>query len=153
LEAKKDEEILRLRATPPEFSSFFQANSRAWSGSFLLLMSLAEFKDQSIAKEKARRERSKPKGKRSGYQETSLDSEREEGSEDPCKDLNSPCKRPKPTPFIQRITHFKYHRKAKLTRNIKVYEGNKNLEDHLDIFSVASEQKEWPMPVWCKMFR
>nr|GFB43421.1 hypothetical protein [Tanacetum cinerariifolium] len=31
--------------------------------------------------------------------------------------------------------------------------GNKNLEDHLDIFSVASEQKEWPMPVWCKMFR
>nr|GFC78148.1 hypothetical protein [Tanacetum cinerariifolium] len=32
LEAKKDEEILRLRATPPEFSSFFRANSRAWSG-------------------------------------------------------------------------------------------------------------------------
>nr|GEV66342.1 hypothetical protein [Tanacetum cinerariifolium] len=34
--------------------------------------------DQSITKEKARRERSKPKGKRFGHQETSSDSEREE---------------------------------------------------------------------------
>ncbi|GKB75105.1 reverse transcriptase domain-containing protein [Tanacetum coccineum] len=40
--------------------------------------------DRSITKEKARMERSKPKGKRFGHQETSSDSEREEGSEDAC---------------------------------------------------------------------
>ncbi|GKB50962.1 reverse transcriptase domain-containing protein [Tanacetum coccineum] len=81
--------------------------------------------------EKARRERSKPKGKRSGHQETSLDSEREEDSKDACEDLNSPYKRPKPTPFTQRITRLKYHRKGKLPRDIRVYEGNKDPKDNL----------------------
>ncbi|GKC94281.1 hypothetical protein Tco_1159723, partial [Tanacetum coccineum] len=109
--------------------------------------------DRSITKEKVRRERSKPKGKRSRYQETISDSEREEGSEDAYEYLNSPYKRPKPTPFTQRITRFKYHKRAKLPRNIRVYEGNKDLKDHLGIFSAAAEQKEWSMPVWCKMFR
>ncbi|GJS13674.1 reverse transcriptase domain-containing protein [Tanacetum coccineum] len=47
------------------------------------------------------------------------------------------------------ITRFIYHRRA----NVQVYEGNKDLEDHLSIFSAAAEQEEWPMPVWCKMFR
>ncbi|GJT60407.1 reverse transcriptase domain-containing protein [Tanacetum coccineum] len=87
--------------------------------------------DQSTTREKARRERSKSRRKRSGHQETSSDSEYEEGSDDACEDLNSPYKRPKPTLFTQRITHFKYHKRAKLPRNIKVYEGNKDLEDHL----------------------
>ncbi|GJW19476.1 hypothetical protein Tco_0026912 [Tanacetum coccineum] len=108
--------------------------------------------DQSITKEKERRERSKPKGKRSRHQETSSDFEREEGSEDAYEDLNSPYKRPKPTPFTQRITCFKYHMRAKLPQNIRVYEGNKDPEDHLGIFSAAAKQKEWLMPVWCKMF-
>ncbi|GKB23051.1 hypothetical protein Tco_0862452 [Tanacetum coccineum] len=109
--------------------------------------------DRSIIKEKARRERSKSRGKRSRHQEISSDSEHEEGSEDAYEDLNSPYKRPKPTPFTQSITHFKYHRRAKLSRNIRVYEGNKDPEDHLGIFSTAAEQEEWPMPGWCKMFR
>nr|GEU51588.1 reverse transcriptase domain-containing protein [Tanacetum cinerariifolium] len=34
-----------------------------------------------------------------------------------------------------------------------VYEGNKDPEDHLGIFSATAEQEEWLMPVWCKMFR
>ncbi|GJQ92923.1 reverse transcriptase domain-containing protein [Tanacetum coccineum] len=68
------------------------------------------------------------------------------------EDLNTPYKRPKPTPFTTRTTRFKYHEKAKLPRNVKVYEGSKDLEDHLDIFSATTEQEEWPMPVWCKMF-
>ncbi|GJT16860.1 hypothetical protein Tco_0875566 [Tanacetum coccineum] len=91
--------------------------------------------------------------KRSGHQETSSDSEYEEGSEDTYEDLNSPYKIPKPTPFTQRITRFKYHRRAKLPRNIRVYEGNKDLEDHLSIFLATAEQEEWSMPAWCKMFR
>ncbi|GJX12103.1 hypothetical protein Tco_0201962 [Tanacetum coccineum] len=109
--------------------------------------------NRSITTEKARRERSKSRRKKSGHQETSSDSEHEEGSEDAYGDLNSPYKRHKPTPFTQRITRFKYHRKAKLPRNIRVYEGNKDPEDHLGIFSAVAEQEEWPMPIWCRMFR
>ncbi|GJX82580.1 hypothetical protein Tco_0332061 [Tanacetum coccineum] len=103
--------------------------------------------NRSTTKEKARRERSKSRRKRSGHQETSSDSEYEEGSDDAFKDLNSPYKRPKPTPFTQRITHFKYHKRSKLPRNIRVYEGNKYPDDHLGIFSAAGEQEEWPMPI------
>ncbi|GJY71675.1 copia protein [Tanacetum coccineum] len=44
LEAEKDEEILHLEATPPKFSSFFRGQFQGLSGSFLLLMSLAEFR-------------------------------------------------------------------------------------------------------------
>ncbi|GKC79919.1 reverse transcriptase domain-containing protein [Tanacetum coccineum] len=109
--------------------------------------------DRSTTREKARRERSKSRRKRSEHQETSSDSEYEECSDDACKDPNSPYKRPKPTPFTQRITHFKYHKRAKLPQNIRVYEGNKDPEDHLGIFSAAPDQKEWSMPIWCKMFR
>ncbi|GJW93900.1 reverse transcriptase domain-containing protein [Tanacetum coccineum] len=53
----------------------------------------------------------------------------------------------------KRITRFKYHRREKLPRNIRVYEENKDLEDHLSIFSATAEQEEWLMPVWCKVFR
>nr|GEX42848.1 reverse transcriptase domain-containing protein [Tanacetum cinerariifolium] len=39
------------------------------------------------------------------------------------------------------------------SRGKRVYEGNKDSEDHLSIFSAAAEQEERSMPVWCKMFR
>nr|GEV57424.1 reverse transcriptase domain-containing protein [Tanacetum cinerariifolium] len=74
--------------------------------------------DRSRTKEKVGR--SKSRGKRSGHQETSSDSEYEEGSEDTYEDLNPPYKRPKPTPFTQRITRFKYHQREKLLGNIRV---------------------------------
>ncbi|GJU86510.1 reverse transcriptase domain-containing protein [Tanacetum coccineum] len=48
---------------------------------------------------------------------------------------------------------YPYHRRAKLPPNVQVYEGNKDPEDHLSIFSAVAEQEEWPMPVWCEMFR
>ncbi|GJV42714.1 reverse transcriptase domain-containing protein [Tanacetum coccineum] len=108
---------------------------------------------RSMTNEKVRKERSKPGRKRSGHQEASSNSEYEKGSEDAYEDLNSPYKRPKPAPFTQRITRFKYHRRAKLPWNIRVYEGNQDHEDHLGILLAAAEQEEWPMPVWCKMFR
>ncbi|GJQ89766.1 retrovirus-related pol polyprotein from transposon TNT 1-94 [Tanacetum coccineum] len=87
--------------------------------------------DRSTTKEKARRERSKSRRKSSRHQEISSDFEHEEGSEDAYEDLTSPYKRSKPTPFTQRITRLKYHQRAKLPRNIRVYEGNKDPEDHL----------------------
>ncbi|GJW74026.1 hypothetical protein Tco_0133396 [Tanacetum coccineum] len=58
------------------------------------------------------------------------------------KDLSTPYKRLKPTPFTSRITRFRHHRRAKLPQNVKVYEGSKDPEDHLDIFSLAAEQQE-----------
>nr|GEV98701.1 reverse transcriptase domain-containing protein [Tanacetum cinerariifolium] len=75
--------------------------------------------DQSTTKEKARKERSKSRRKRFEHQETSSEFEYEEGLDDACEDLNSPYKRPKPTLFTQRITRFKYHKRAKLPRNIR----------------------------------
>ncbi|GJR75179.1 hypothetical protein Tco_0087544 [Tanacetum coccineum] len=117
------------------------------------LRRLKRLENRSRTKERARRKKSKPRERRSEYQETSTYSEYDEGSEDTCEDLNSPYKRPKPTPFTPRITRFKYHRRAKLPRNIRVYEGNKDQEDHLSIFSATAEQEEWSMPMWCKIFR
>ncbi|GJV99615.1 hypothetical protein Tco_1554867 [Tanacetum coccineum] len=69
------------------------------------------------------------------------------------EDLSMPYRRPKPMPFTSRITRFRYHRWAKLSPNVRVYEGNKDPKDHLSIFFAAAKQEEWPMPVWCKMFR
>ncbi|GKE13960.1 hypothetical protein Tco_1421537, partial [Tanacetum coccineum] len=92
-------------------------------------------------------QKSLPKGKEPSRPRRSRSSDTgyEEGSKDIDEDLNSPYKRPKPTPFTPRIARFKYHLKAKLPRNVRVYEGNKDPEDHLSIFSVAAEQEEWPI--------
>ncbi|GJY65475.1 hypothetical protein Tco_0467713 [Tanacetum coccineum] len=100
------------------------------------------------SREKIKKVRTKSKERRPEYQETSSDSESKEDLEYSCEDLNTPYKRPKPTPFTARITCFKYHQRAKVLRNIKVYEGNKDLDDHLSIFSAAAEEEEWPMPVF-----
>nr|GEV21356.1 reverse transcriptase domain-containing protein [Tanacetum cinerariifolium] len=75
--------------------------------------------DQSTTTKNERRERSKSRRKMSEHQETSSDFEYKEGSNDACEDMNSPYKRPKPTPFTQRITRFKYNKRAKLHRNIR----------------------------------
>ncbi|GJV36953.1 reverse transcriptase domain-containing protein [Tanacetum coccineum] len=113
----------KMKATPRKLA-YVDSDKEAPTGSLARepthLRRSRRLEDRSITKEKARKERSKPKGKRSGRQETSSDSEREEGSKDTCEDLNSPYKRPKPTP-LPRVS--------------------------------SAEQEEWPMPVWCKMFR
>ncbi|GJY05387.1 hypothetical protein Tco_0371327 [Tanacetum coccineum] len=108
--------------------------------------------NRSKYKAKSRERRTKSRGKRSKPKEASPDTDYEEDSEDTCEDLITPYKRPKPTPFTIRITRFKYHAKAKLPRNVKVYEGSKHPENHLGIFSTDAEQEEWPMKIWCKMF-
>ncbi|GKA70172.1 hypothetical protein Tco_0776236 [Tanacetum coccineum] len=90
--------------------------------------------DRSITKDKVRKEISKSRRKRSGHQEARSKSEYEEGLKDAYEDLNSPYKRPKPAPFTQRITRFKYHRRAKLPWNIRVYE---------EILEEFSQQKRY----------
>ncbi|GKA36853.1 hypothetical protein Tco_0723418 [Tanacetum coccineum] len=108
---------------------------------------------ENRSKSKTREGRIKSRGKRSEHKEVSSDFNCEEKSKDTCEDLSTPYKRLKPTHVTTRITRFKYHRRAKLPRNIRVYEDNKDLEDHLSIFSAVAEQEGWPMPIWCKMFR
>ncbi|GJR22505.1 hypothetical protein Tco_0971032 [Tanacetum coccineum] len=107
---------------------------------------------RSKSKAKLRRERVRSRGKRSGRRKVSTDFEGEGGSGDSWEDLNTPYKRPKPTPFTTRITRFKYHEKAKLLRNVKVYEGIKDLKDHLGIFSADVEPEEWPFPKFLEEF-
>ncbi|GKE09797.1 reverse transcriptase domain-containing protein [Tanacetum coccineum] len=68
------------------------------------------------------------------------------------EDLSIPYRQPKPMPFTSRITRFRYHRRGKLSPNVRMYEGNKDPEDHLSIFFAVAEQEEWPMLVWCTMF-
>ncbi|GJU23351.1 hypothetical protein Tco_1156693 [Tanacetum coccineum] len=133
---KEHDQQANIKATPKRFA-YADSDKKAPAKSLAKnkdpahLRRSRRLEDRSITKEKARRERSNPRGKCFGHQETSSDFEHEEGSEDAYEGLNSPYKRPKPTPFTQIITHFKYHRRAKLPRNIRVYEGNKDLEDHL----------------------
>nr|GEZ25108.1 hypothetical protein [Tanacetum cinerariifolium] len=83
--------------SPPEFRRSWQTHSASKSQRTpskniepTYLRRLRRLEDRSITKEKARRERSKSRRKRSGHQETSSDSEHEEGSEDAYEDLNSP---------------------------------------------------------------
>ncbi|GKD58357.1 hypothetical protein Tco_1295866 [Tanacetum coccineum] len=93
------------------------------------------------------------KSHRASRRKSSSDSGYDTVSDSGSEDLSMPYRRPKPMPFTSRIIRFRYHRQAKLPPNVRVYEGNKDPEDHLSIFSAAAEQEEWPMPVWCKMFR
>ncbi|GJZ50780.1 hypothetical protein Tco_0605295 [Tanacetum coccineum] len=102
---------------------------------------------------KSKSVKSKPQLVRASRRKSSSDSGYDTVSDSGSEDLSMPYRQPKPMPFTSRITCFRYHRQAKLPLNVRVYEGNKDSEDHLCIFSVAAEQEEWPMLVWCKMFR
>ncbi|GJU65602.1 hypothetical protein Tco_1247437 [Tanacetum coccineum] len=62
-------------------------------------------------------------------------------SESGSEDLSMPYRRPKPMPITSRITHFRYHRRAKLLPNVRVYEWNKDPEDHLSIFFCRSRAR------------
>ncbi|GJZ56216.1 putative nucleotidyltransferase, ribonuclease H [Tanacetum coccineum] len=110
-------------------------------------------RSEARSKSKSKSGKSKPQSVRASRRKSSSDSGYDTVSDSGSEDLSMPYRRPKPMPFTSRITRFRYHRRAKLPPNVRVYEGNKDPEDHLSIFSAAAEQEEWPMPVWCKMFR
>ncbi|GJW25081.1 reverse transcriptase domain-containing protein [Tanacetum coccineum] len=110
-------------------------------------------RSEARSRSKSKSVKSKPQSVRASRRKSSSDSGYDTVSDSGLEDLSMPYRRPKPMPFTSRITRFRYHRRAKLPPNVRVYEGNKDLEDHLSIFSATAEQEEWPMPVWCKMFR
>ncbi|GJY45220.1 reverse transcriptase domain-containing protein [Tanacetum coccineum] len=83
---------------------------------------------------------------RASRRKSSSDSGYDTVSDSGLEYLSMPYRQRKPMPFTYRITRFRYHRRAKLPPNVRVYEGNRDLEDYLSIFSAAAEQEEWPMP-------
>ncbi|GJT42042.1 hypothetical protein Tco_1379434 [Tanacetum coccineum] len=92
--------------------------------------------------QKHRRNVSKKKGtSKASRRKSSSDSRYDTMSDIGLEDLSMPYRRSKPMPFTSRITRFRYHRRAKLPPNVRVYEGNKDPEDHLSIFSVAADKK------------
>ncbi|GKF53842.1 hypothetical protein Tco_0160752 [Tanacetum coccineum] len=110
-------------------------------------------RSEARSRSKSKSVKSKPQSMKVSQRKSSSNSGYDTISNNGSEDLSMPYKRPKPMPFTSRITRFRYHRRAKLPSNVRVYEGNKDPEDHLSIFFAAAEQEEWPMPVWCKMLR
>ncbi|GJV67645.1 reverse transcriptase domain-containing protein [Tanacetum coccineum] len=110
-------------------------------------------RSEARSRSKSKSVKSKPQSVRASRRKSSSDSGYDIVSDSGSEDLSVPYRRPKPLPFTSKITRFRYHQRAKLPPNVQVYEGNKDPEDHLSIFSAAAEQEQWPMPVWCKMFR
>ncbi|GJW25544.1 hypothetical protein Tco_0039355 [Tanacetum coccineum] len=113
--------------------------------------SYRSIRSEARSRSKSKSVKSKPQSVRASRRKSSSDSGYDTVSDSGLEDLSMPYRRPKPMPFTSRITHFRYHRRAKLSPNVRVYEGNKDPEDHLSIFSAVAEQEKWPMPVWCKM--
>ncbi|GJZ98865.1 hypothetical protein Tco_0671318 [Tanacetum coccineum] len=106
-------------------------------------MRMNESEDENyVVNSKSKSVKSKPQSVRASRRKSSSDSGYDTVSDSGSEDLSMPYRQPKPMPFTSRITHFRYHRRAKLPPNVRVYEGNKDPEDHLSIFSAATEQEE-----------
>ncbi|GKD63735.1 hypothetical protein Tco_1305843 [Tanacetum coccineum] len=67
-------------------------------------------------------------------------------------DLKKPFKEALKMPLTRRIIKFA-GLEYKMSANIKLYDGNADLEDHLSRFASAANSGEWHMPVWCGMFQ
>ncbi|GJS86116.1 reverse transcriptase domain-containing protein [Tanacetum coccineum] len=66
--------------------------------------------------------------------------------------LKRPFKEAVKTPLTRRIIEFAGP-EFKMPANIKLYDGTTDPEDHLSQFSSAANSREWPTPVWCRMFQ
>ncbi|GJY69858.1 hypothetical protein Tco_0472840 [Tanacetum coccineum] len=90
------------------------------------------------SRSKSKSVNSKPQSVKASRRKSSLDSGYDTVSDNSLEDLSMPYRWPKLMPFTSRIIRFIYHRQAKLPPNVRVYEGNKDPEDHLSIFSAAA---------------
>nr|GEY33994.1 reverse transcriptase domain-containing protein [Tanacetum cinerariifolium] len=67
-------------------------------------------------------------------------------------DLGKPFKEALKTPLTRRHIEF-IGPKYKMPTNIKLYDGTTDPEDFLGHFASATNSREWPLPVWCRMFQ
>nr|GEU47350.1 reverse transcriptase domain-containing protein [Tanacetum cinerariifolium] len=88
-------------------------------------------RSEARSRSKSKSVKSKPLSVRAYRRKSSSDSGYDTVSDSCSKDLSMPYRRPKPMPFTSRITRFRYHRRAKLSPKVRVYEGNEDPEDHL----------------------
>ncbi|GJX07448.1 hypothetical protein Tco_0195380 [Tanacetum coccineum] len=99
-------------------------------------------RSEARSRSKSKSVKPKPQSVRASRRKSSSDSGYDTLSDSGSEDLSMPYRRPKPMPFTSRITRFRYHQRANLPPNVRVYEGNKDSEDHLSIFSATAEQEE-----------
>ncbi|GJR21897.1 reverse transcriptase domain-containing protein [Tanacetum coccineum] len=73
-------------------------------------------------------------------------------AEEADEDLKKPYKEVLKSPFIKRIIEFSApsHR---MPTNLKIYDGSTDPDDHITHFVGTANQREWEMPVWCRMFQ
>ncbi|GJZ96263.1 reverse transcriptase domain-containing protein [Tanacetum coccineum] len=93
--------------------------------------SRSRVRSEARSRSKPKSIKSKPQSARVSRRKSSSDSGYDTMSDSGLEDLSMPYRRPKPMPFTSRIKRFTYHRRAKLPPNVRVYEGNKDPEDHL----------------------
>ncbi|GKE77712.1 hypothetical protein Tco_1543832, partial [Tanacetum coccineum] len=94
-------------------------------------------RSEARSRSKSKGVKSKPQSVRASRRKSSSDSGYDTMFDSGSEDLSMSYRRPKPMPFTSRITRFRYHRRAKLPPNVRVYKGNKDLEDYLSIFFAA----------------
>ncbi|GJT66878.1 reverse transcriptase domain-containing protein [Tanacetum coccineum] len=68
------------------------------------------------------------------------------------EDLRKPFKEARRTTLTRQIIEFAGP-EYKMPNNIKLYDGTTDPKDHLSRFASAANSREWPMPVWCRMFQ
>ncbi|GKB24034.1 reverse transcriptase domain-containing protein, partial [Tanacetum coccineum] len=68
------------------------------------------------------------------------------------EDLKKPYKEVLKSPFTRRIIEISAP-SHQMPTNMKIYDGPTYLDDHITHFVGATNQGEWEMPVWCRMFQ
>ncbi|GJX33370.1 hypothetical protein Tco_0865401 [Tanacetum coccineum] len=96
---------------------------------------------EARSRSKSKSVKSKPQSVRTCQRKSSSYSRYDTVFDSVSEDLSMPYSQPKSMPFTSRITHFRYHRRAKLPPNVRVYEWNKDPEDHLSIFFCRSQAR------------
>ncbi|GKE72767.1 hypothetical protein Tco_1534808, partial [Tanacetum coccineum] len=66
-------------------------------------------------------------------------------------DMSQPWVCEETNPFTPRIRYSDFPKKNRMPNNVKTYEENDDLEDHLKIFQAAVKVERWAMPRWCHM--
>ncbi|GJU45089.1 reverse transcriptase domain-containing protein [Tanacetum coccineum] len=68
------------------------------------------------------------------------------------EDLSKPFKEVLKCPFTRRIVEFSSPGHI-MPANVRIYDGMGDPEDHMGRFMGIGNHREWPMPIWCRMFQ
>ncbi|GKE20036.1 hypothetical protein Tco_1431548 [Tanacetum coccineum] len=68
------------------------------------------------------------------------------------EDLHKPFKDVLRSPFTRRIIEFSFL-KHLMPKNLRIYDGSTELDNHVSRFVRAADQEKWQMPIWYRMFK